>query len=166
VPHAQIWIDAHVTYHVSVGGTAQLSTMVEACTGTSNTFRINVLPPRVSESQLTPTDSYEKYRNRRTPLIIDNGSTNLRWGFCSSHTPSSGLNIVAKYKERKYNKPLLLFGEAIDAESGAKGQAKTPWEGDVLLNFDALVCAPLRTANSVTLLLISRRMHSTMPLCS
>ena len=34
---------------------------------------------------------------------------------------------------------ILLFGDAIDAEGGAKSQAKTPWEGDVLLNFDALV---------------------------
>ena len=47
--------------------------------------------------------------------------------------------MVAKYKERKTNKPLLLFGEGIDIEGGARSQAKTPWEGDVLLNFDALV---------------------------
>ena len=47
--------------------------------------------------------------------------------------------MVAKYKERKTNKPLLLFGEGIDVEGGARSQAKTPWEGDVLLNFDALV---------------------------
>ncbi|KAG8220239.1 hypothetical protein J3R82DRAFT_1280 [Butyriboletus roseoflavus] len=43
-------------------------------------------------------------------------------------------NVIARFK---YNQPLLLFGECVDAESGAKGQAKTPWEGDVLLNFDA-----------------------------
>ena len=47
--------------------------------------------------------------------------------------------MVAKYKERRTNKPLLLFGEGIDIEGGARSQAKTPWEGDVLLNFDALV---------------------------
>ncbi|KAG8220581.1 hypothetical protein J3R82DRAFT_2802 [Butyriboletus roseoflavus] len=45
-------------------------------------------------------------------------------------------NVIARFK---YNQPLLLFGECVDAESGTKGQAKTPWEGDVLLNFDALV---------------------------
>ncbi|KAJ3562095.1 hypothetical protein NP233_g9789 [Leucocoprinus birnbaumii] len=32
----------------------------------------------------------------------------------------------------------MLFGEAVDCETGARGQARTPWEGDVLLNFDAL----------------------------
>ena len=46
---------------------------------------------------------------------------------------------MAKYKERKQGKLLLLFGDAIETESGARGQAKTPWEGDVLLNFDAMV---------------------------
>ncbi|EGN94061.1 hypothetical protein SERLA73DRAFT_171573 [Serpula lacrymans var. lacrymans S7.3] len=87
---------------------------------------------------VVPPDSYDDFRSKSTPLIIDNGSTNIRFGFSTASSPHSNLNVVAKYKERKYNKPLLLFGDAIDAESGAKGQARTPWEGDVLLNFDAL----------------------------
>jgi len=91
-----------------------------------------LLPPYI--------ESYNDHRSRNTPLIIDNGSTTLRWGFSTSSVPQFGTNAVAKYKERRSNKPLLLFGEGIDAEGGAKGQAKTPWEGDVLLNFDALVC--------------------------
>jgi actin-related protein 5 len=103
---------------------------------------ITRLPTPVPPS-LTYPDDYGDYRGQSTPLIIDNGSTHLRWGFCSAPKPSCGLNVIAKYKERKYNKPLLLFGEAIEAESGAKGQAKTPWEGDVLLNFDALVRVPI-----------------------
>lgn len=91
------------------------------------------LPPVV------PPDSYGAHRGKGTPLVIDNGSTHLRFGFATSSTPRSGLNMVAKYKERRTNKPLLLFGEGVEVESGAKTQAKTPWEGDVLLNFDALV---------------------------
>ncbi|KDR69890.1 hypothetical protein GALMADRAFT_145269 [Galerina marginata CBS 339.88] len=62
-------------------------------------------------------------------------------GFGTSNTPYAGPNAIAKYKERKTNKLLLLFGEGIDSQSGARGQARTPWEGDVLLNFDAL-CYP------------------------
>ncbi|THH32608.1 hypothetical protein EUX98_g1578 [Antrodiella citrinella] len=83
-------------------------------------------------------DSYDDHRGKGTPLVIDNGSTNLRFGFATSSTPRSGLNAIARYKERKQNRPLLLFGEGIDSESGAKSQTRTPWEGDVLLNFDAL----------------------------
>ncbi|EIN13328.1 actin-like ATPase domain-containing protein [Punctularia strigosozonata HHB-11173 SS5] len=86
---------------------------------------------------ITP-QSYDEYRGKGTPLVIDNGSTTLRYGFCTAETPFSGPNVVAKYKERKFNRPVLLFGDAVEVESTAKAQAKTPWEGDVLLNFDAL----------------------------
>ncbi|KAJ7836347.1 chromatin remodeling complex subunit [Mycena olivaceomarginata] len=85
-----------------------------------------------------PPSSYDEHRSQRTPLVIDNGSTNLRYGFATSDSPRSGLNVIAKYKERRTNKPLLLFGDGVDVEGGAKIQARTPWEGDVLLNFDAL----------------------------
>ncbi|CAL1697345.1 unnamed protein product [Somion occarium] len=101
------------------------------------TLNITRLPFQPLPS-VVPPDSYDAHRSKQTPLVIDNGSTNLRFGFATSSTPRTGLNVVAKYKERRTNKPLLLFGEGIEAESGAKAQAKTPWEGDVLLNFDAL----------------------------
>ncbi|TCD67456.1 Actin- protein 5 [Steccherinum ochraceum] len=99
-----------------------------------NITRLPILPlPTVYEPE-----SYDDHRDQGTPLIIDNGSTNLRFGFATSSTPRSGINAIARYKERRQNKPLLLFGEAIDLESGAKSQTRTAWEGDVLLNFDAL----------------------------
>ena len=102
---------------------------------TSNVFNVPTpIPPSI-----TPPASYDPLSYRDVPLIIDNGSSNLRFGFCSSTFPRTSLNVVAKYKERKFNQSLLLFGDAIDAEGGAKSQAKTPWEGDVLLNFDAMV---------------------------
>ncbi|KNZ80015.1 Actin-like protein arp5 [Termitomyces sp. J132] len=80
----------------------------------------------------------EPYHTAHTPLIIDNGSSSFRWGFASSPAPQSGPNVIAKYKERRTNKPLLLFGDGVDLDSGAKAQSRNPWEGDVLLNFDAL----------------------------
>lgn len=91
-------------------------------------------PPTTSAPQ-----SYEGLRGTGTPLVIDNGSTNLRFGFATSSDPTTVTNVVARFRERKQNKPLLLFGDAIDTESGARAQARTPWEGDILLNFDALV---------------------------
>ncbi|KAG6897689.1 hypothetical protein C0993_007372 [Termitomyces sp. T159_Od127] len=91
-------------------------------------------PPAVPRAQ----EPYDRHRAAHTPLVIDNGSTAFRWGFASSPAPQSGPNVIAKYKERKTNKPLLLFGEGVDLDSGAKAQARNPWEGDVLLNFDAL----------------------------
>ncbi|KAF8588490.1 actin-like ATPase domain-containing protein [Ramaria rubella] len=92
-------------------------------------------PP--SPSSPAPT-SYESFRGTETPIVIDNGATTLRWGFATFDTPNCQPNVVSKYRERKTNRPLLIFGDAIELESGAKAQARTPWEGDVLLNFDAL----------------------------
>ncbi|KAJ7051209.1 actin-like protein Arp5p [Mycena amicta] len=91
-------------------------------------------PPAVP----APPDAYDDFRDAQTPIAIDNGATTLRYGFCTSPTPRSSLNVIAKYKERRTNKPLLLFGDGVDVEGGARIQARTPWEGDVLLNFDAL----------------------------
>ncbi|KAI6153133.1 chromatin remodeling complex subunit [Pisolithus tinctorius] len=82
-------------------------------------------------------DSYNAYRGQDTPLIIDNGASQLQ-EYVTNKTPHVVSNVVARYKDRKTNQPLLLFGDGIDADSGAKGQVRTPWEGDVLLNFDAL----------------------------
>lgn len=107
-------------------------------------LNIHALPTTYLPTQPPTPEPYAPHRAARTPIVIDNGSTTLRWGFGTSDAPTGGPNAVAKYKERKTNKPLLLFGEAIDAESGARGQARTPWEGDVLLNFDALVSPPRR----------------------
>lgn len=89
-------------------------------------------------------ESYEAFRGTGTPLVIDNGSTNLRFGFATSTDPATATSVVAKFKDRKQNKPLLLFGDAVDVESGARSQARNPWEGDVLLNFDALVSGTSR----------------------
>lgn len=103
-------------------------------------LEVAYLPAPIPPSPQFP-NSYESYRGQGTPLIIDNGATTLRFGFCTSDSPKFGPNIISKYKDRKTNKPLVLFGDAVDTEPGARNQAKTPWEGDILLNFDALVSA-------------------------
>lgn len=72
-----------------------------------------------------------------TPIVIDNGATTLRWGW-PGESCSLGPNTIAKYKERKTNIPLIVFGDAVDVDSAAKTLTKSAWEGDVLLNFDAL----------------------------
>ncbi|KAF7308732.1 hypothetical protein MKEN_01072300 [Mycena kentingensis (nom. inval.)] len=96
------------------------------------------LPDATIPQVPAPPDDYSPFRDSTTAIAIDNGATTLRYGFCTSATPRSSLNVIAKYKERRTNKPLLLFGDGVDVEGGAKIQARAPWEGDILLNFDAL----------------------------
>lgn len=88
------------------------------------------------------TADYNPFRGTNLPIVIDNGSTTIKYGFSTSQTPHTGPNLIAKYRDRRTNRPILLFGDAVDAETGAKSQSKSPWEGDVLLNFDALVRSP------------------------
>lgn len=97
------------------------------------------IPNAINSHSIFEPISYEDFRGTDIPVVIDNGATTMRWGFASSSVPRCQPNIIAKYKERKSNRPLLLFGNSVELEGGAKAQTKTPWEGDVLLNFDALV---------------------------
>lgn len=122
--------------------------------------------PILSPPSLPPSQPYDPHRSAHTPLVIDNGSTSLRFGFATSTRPQVAPNIVSKYKERKAGKQLLLFGDAVDTEGGARSQAKTPWEGDVLLNFDALVSPARirRSSKSSYLSMVSRNMRWTTPL--
>ncbi|THH11359.1 hypothetical protein EW145_g709 [Phellinidium pouzarii] len=98
------------------------------------------LPKPLQQSDYTP------FKGHQTPVIIDNGSSTLRYGFArddpvsrgARRDPYTGPNVVSRFKDRKSNKPVLIFGEGVEFDSGARAQARTPWEGDVLLNFDAL----------------------------
>lgn len=72
------------------------------------------------------------------PIIIDNGCTTYRFGFSNASTPYTVANIYSRYRERKHNLQIALFGDNVEVESGAKTQSKTAWEGDILINFDAM----------------------------
>lgn len=108
-------------------------------TTSSTSSNLIYLPTLISAPTPQSPLDYSIYREDQTPIIIDNGATTLRFGYATQDEPRTQPNAVAKYKERRFGKQLLLFGEGIDSENGARGQARTPWEGDVLLNFDALV---------------------------
>lgn len=51
---------------------------------------------------------------------------------------------MAKYKDRKTNAPLLLFGDAVEADAASRLATKYTWEGDILASPDALVSRPER----------------------
>lgn len=46
---------------------------------------------------------------------------------------------MAKYKERKTNKLLLLFGDAVEADPASRLATKATWEGDIIANPEAMV---------------------------
>ena len=80
----------------------------------------------------------DPYTPHTTPIIIDNGCTSYRFGFSSFEEPYIIPNIYSRYRERRHNMQIALFGDNVEIESGAKTQSKTAWEGDILINFDAM----------------------------
>lgn len=110
-----------------------------ASTSTSNALNIVSLPPPPPIPN-QPRHTYDSgAKSHHTPIVIDNGSSTLRFGWAGWADPICAQNAVSRFKERRQGKQLLLFGEAIDSESGARAQSKQPWEGDILVNPDALV---------------------------
>ncbi|VDC01788.1 unnamed protein product [Peniophora sp. CBMAI 1063] len=115
--------------------------MASTSTPDPESLNIVALPP----APAIPTQPRHTYdagaKAHHTPIVIDNGSSTLRFGWAGWADPICAQNAVSRFKERRQGKQLLLFGEAIDAESGARAQSKQPWEGDVLVNPDALESA-------------------------
>ncbi|KAL5535093.1 ARP5 [Sanghuangporus sanghuang] len=110
----------------------------------ADTSNIVYLPAPYPPQPLQQID-HAPFKDQQTPIVIDNGSSTLRYGFAldpetgkTRLNPFSGPNIVSRFKDRRSNNPVLLFGDSVEFDSGARAQARTPWEGDVLLNFDAL----------------------------
>lgn len=49
------------------------------------------------------------------------------------------LNVVARYRERKQGRNLMLFGKDTDADANARSNARQMFDGDLLVHGDLLV---------------------------
>lgn len=100
----------------------------------------------LGEASLEPgpsisTDYTSAFASTSTPIVLDNGSSRFRAGWASEHARGPRIdveNIVAKYRDRKTNKNIALAGAQIYCDTLAKQTAKSPFEGDVVCNFDAM----------------------------
>ena len=85
-------------------------------------------------------DYESEFAGTETGLVIDNGATELRAGWTTDQSPRLRCeNIVARYRERKAQKPILLAGAECYADATSKTNLKTPFDGDLLCNSDAMV---------------------------
>ncbi|KZT58468.1 actin-like ATPase domain-containing protein [Calocera cornea HHB12733] len=106
-------------------------------------------PPVVSLS-VPPTSPYipvlgnyrEEYYPDRTPIIIDNGATNFRAGFGKDEDPYIVVDsLFSKYRDRKTNTPVLLFGNELVDDATTRSNSKTSWDGDVLVSPEGMETA-------------------------
>jgi actin-related protein 5 len=49
------------------------------------------------------------------------------------------LNVVARFRERKQGRNILLFGRDTDADANARSNARSPFDGDLLIHGDVMV---------------------------
>lgn len=57
------------------------------------------------------------------------------------------LNVVARFRERKQGRNILLFGRDTDADANARSNARSPFDGDLLIHGDVMVGLILHASN-------------------
>jgi actin-related protein 5 len=100
-------------------------------------------------------EDYETFQQTGTAIVIDNGiilmlevadfsgSSQLRAGWASEISPRLSIeNLVARYKERRAPKTYCLVGNDVLADQAARINAKGPYEGPVISNWDLMVSPP------------------------
>lgn len=105
-----------------------------------------------------PVFDYHSLDGQSPTICIDNGMTasvlrrvatnpqtsigaySWRAGFSSSSAPYiDRINMVSRYKERKFGKNVLLFGGDTDADANSRSNARSMFDGDLLIQGDMLV---------------------------
>jgi actin-related protein 5 len=104
----------------------------------------SALPPRkiYDLKDYTPTTTAEPFNRDYTagiPIAIDLGSHTTRVGLTNSTTanPSNVYpTLLAKWRDRKIQKTYTFIGNDVFLDPAIKAQAKTPYDGAFLTNWD------------------------------
>ncbi|SJX65564.1 related to ARP5-Actin-related protein [Sporisorium reilianum f. sp. reilianum] len=88
------------------------------------------------------------YFNSECPIVIDNGSSELRAGFAlaDANDPSSFAqqpfvaydNLISKVRDRKKNFTMLLVGNDVYADGLSRSSIRSPFDTDVVTSWDAM----------------------------
>ncbi|SPO30114.1 related to ARP5 - Actin-related protein [Ustilago trichophora] len=88
------------------------------------------------------------YWNSDCPIVIDNGSSELRAGFAlsdasdrSSFSPQPFVaydNLISKVRDRKKNFTMLLVGNDVYADGLSRSSIRSPFDNDVVTGWDAM----------------------------
>ncbi|CAG8436899.1 7622_t:CDS:10 [Ambispora gerdemannii] len=103
------------------------------------TPKIHHIAERRYWSATNALPDYEKFINTNTPLVIDNGSYQCRVGWATDTTPRLQFdNLMSKYRDRKLSQTVLLVGNDIYTDATAKTNAKSAFDGNVVINFETM----------------------------
>lgn len=98
---------------------------------------------------ITPLSySSSQYWNSDCPIVIDNGSSELRAGFSSAYHSGNKTvapdpyvhydSLMSKVRDRKKNVTLLLVGNDVYADGLSRSSIRSPFDGDVVTGWDAM----------------------------
>ncbi|KAM0754182.1 putative chromatin remodeling complex subunit Arp5 [Meredithblackwellia eburnea MCA 4105] len=94
--------------------------------------------PQVVESAPRSSD-YLQHNPQQDSIVIDNGASTIRSGWSSERNPRYSIeNITSKYRDRKSNQVVLLAGAECHVDTNSRTNTKSPFEGDVVCNFDQM----------------------------
>ncbi|WVQ80378.1 hypothetical protein IAT38_002483 [Cryptococcus sp. DSM 104549] len=121
-----------------------MGSIVENHASTSTTPPSNIIyvPDANYDAQPQPAFNYHSLDGQSPSICIDNGAHSWRAGFSSMATPYvDRVNLVSRFKERKFGKNVMLFGRDTEADANARSNARSMFDGDLLVQGDILECA-------------------------
>ncbi|KAJ2783211.1 Nuclear actin-protein involved in chromatin remodeling [Coemansia javaensis] len=92
------------------------------------------LPPEL------PSFDYATMGQGGVPLVIDNGSDTCRAGWATEQDPRLEFEcLVTRYRNRKVSADqIMLVGSSVHSDPMAKSSIRSPFDGGVVTNFDAM----------------------------
>ena len=106
--------------------------------------RVYPIPELASAVAAPPTATdYAQFANVDSVLCIDNGATTLRAGWNREQDPRLAIdNLSSKYRDRKFNRSILLAGAEVYVDATSRAHVRAPHEGDIVTSPDVMVRFP------------------------
>ncbi|KAL1922867.1 uncharacterized protein VTP21DRAFT_9243 [Calcarisporiella thermophila] len=105
----------------------------------SKTIPIYTLRDPSPPAPLLTSEDYEEssFNSEQTPIVIDNGSYQCRAGWATETDPRLIFdNLASKFRDKKSNTTVVLAGNDIYYDPTARSSARSPFEGNVVMNFE------------------------------
>ncbi|WVQ93832.1 hypothetical protein IAU59_000910 [Kwoniella sp. CBS 9459] len=100
------------------------------------------IPEGGYDAQPQPVYDYHSLDGTDPVICIDNGAHSWRAGFNNDTTPYIDRpNLIARYKDRKQGKNLMLFGRDTEVDANSRSNVRQMFDGDLLIHSDLMECA-------------------------
>lgn len=107
-----------------------------AACATTNTGMVYHVP---ADRQYVGARPPARFAGKDVPIVIDNGTSQCRAGYADSERPHLIFDsLYSKYRNRTTNRTYQVVGEDVLIDPLVRGAAKTPFDGTIITNWDAM----------------------------